>query len=143
MSDHDRSHPQWVVPPVQPTDRPTAPQDTPGGPLPTRTGSGQVTSGQATSGQDTANGDGVVPVTPQPGAMATEGVAPAGRGRRWQPRRTASRNGSRLVAGAAALALLLGGGAGGFALAHADGANGGGAAVVAGDGDGRPDRGGR
>ena len=139
MSDHDRSHPQWEMPPDQPADRPPVPPQ----PLqadeavPERIGYEQVASDRHA----------FVPVAPPSAVTAAEGVSPA-RPNRWRRvvQRPASRASRTVVAGATALALLLGGGAGGFALATAD-EGGGGTSVTAGDGfgdgDGRPARGGR
>ena len=139
MPDQDRSHPQWEIPPDQPTGRPVSPPTTPQ-PLQADEAAAQRIS----SGHDASERDAYIPVTP-PLVTPTEGVSQA-RPNRWRRvvQRPASRASRMVVAGATALALLVGGGAGGFALAAADG-GGGGTSVTAGDGfgDGRPDRGGR
>jgi hypothetical protein len=66
---------------------------------------------------------------------ATEGLGAPGRRDRWRRAvRPTSRRGRGLLAAGAAVALLLVGGAGGFALGHADGDRGGDGGFAAQDG---------
>ena len=126
MSEHERSHPQWEIPPAGYSPDPgTVPAAEP----------------PAASTQE---------ASPHPAAGV--GPSPEGRRSRWRrtTRRPASRRGRGLVTAAVGFALLFAGGAGGFALAADDGPDRGGAvAVTVADdgngtdgGNGRPDRGG-
>jgi len=125
MSEHERSHPQWEVPPAGYSPDPgTVPAAEP-----------PAASTREASSHHTA----------------TVGSSPEGRRRGWRrTTRPASRRGRGLVAAAVGFALLLAGGAGGFALAADDGPDRGDAVTVTvtddgndtDGGDGRPDRGG-
>ena len=114
MTDHDHSHPQWVIPPAGKAPEPES------------------------SAAPSAADPGAVP----PAAAATEGPSRRWR-RRVDARGSASRRGRGLIAGVAAAALLIVGGAGGAALATKGGPGPGGVVITAGDPDGPGDRGDR
>ena len=115
MPEYDRTHPQWVIPPVGGSPDPTT--------IPPAALPGAWT-----------------PAASPPPAHAG---APTDRAGSRRPRRATGRRRPRrgVVAAAVALALLVGGGAGGFALAAGDAPDRG-VVLIADDGNGRPDRGG-
>jgi hypothetical protein len=114
MTDHDHSHPQWVIP-----------------------AAGKESTAES-SALPSAPGPGAVP----PAAAATEGPSRRWR-RRATARGTVSGRGRGVIAGVAAAALLIVGGAGGAALATDGGPGPGGVVINAGDPDGPGDRGDR